>query len=484
MPIKHHACPMLLLLAISLGIGFYKIAVFQCISRDSTLFLAYADDLAEAPGPAIRAYDQHPGYPALLLAARQTLKAVSAAATLEDRLLASQIATLLCRSLAICVLYLFFLGFTSRRFAWLNALILLLIPAYANNGSDVLSDWPSLLFMALSGLFCLHGIRKDRSVYFIGAAVMAGLGYYIRPEAAFFLPVLFLYYAIQCLVFSCRGKRILVHLVVMAAIAGSLILPYMFFKGAVFPKKNLGEFSHSAPVGAIQREAVRCGADGSSQSLTATAEGLFHLLEEAANSLLVFIAPWALILAYKSVRFRKGNEADRFLVLFSLSWCFLLVWLFCHAGYISHRHLLPLVAFSFAWLADGVRGMVGFFTKDPKRLRIGTAVYLTIGMAAYVPKLISPVRPDKLAYRLAGSWLRTHTQPEDLLCVHDPRIGFYAERTYLPFSPSALSRCDYLVVQRDPETLPPVPAKATPLTTGIEPIDETMAIYHLEKSSP
>ncbi len=490
MPTKRFLYPLAALLLVGLALGVYKIAVFRCIAADSVLFLNFARDLAASPGPTIRSYDQHPGYPAMMMVSQRLIEAIHGPLTLDGRIAAGQSVTLLCRSLALCVLYLFFLQFARPGPAFVNALILLLIPAYAENGSDVLSDWPGLLLMAAAGWFCLAGIRRWQPGFFIGAGVATGLGYYIRPEAAIFLPILLIFVALRNRSAADCRKRMLASLALMAVAVAGITIPYMIFKGAVFPKKDIGRFSGAPVAGVVSQTPptpetpARSAPALAAATLPSVLRAAACLGEEAANTLLLFLLPWAIILFYKLLHFRRLSDPDRFLSLFAVSWIFLMIWLYCRAGYISDRHLLPLIAFTFAWLYEGVVGMIQFLIRHPQRVRSGVLIVLAVGAVIFVPKLLRPVRSEKAVYRETGRWLNAHTQPEDRLCVFDPRIGFYAQRPWSPPKPRFTARCRYLVAK--PGFSPvagPILRQATLLKTGIARVDASIAIYRLPNPS-
>ena len=88
-----------------MGIGAYKIAVLRCVSRDSVTFMQFAQDLKTTPGTVIKYSDQHPGYPAIILASEWVLGELGYDQTLGQRIIAAQAATLICRIIAVCFLY-------------------------------------------------------------------------------------------------------------------------------------------------------------------------------------------------------------------------------------------------------------------------------------------------------------------------------------------------------------------------------------------
>ena len=86
-------------------IGIYKIAILACVSNDSVTFMRFAHDLKTAPDQVIQSNDQHPGYPAIIIIAEWVSNVLRFEQTLEQRIIAAQSATLLCRTIAICFIF-------------------------------------------------------------------------------------------------------------------------------------------------------------------------------------------------------------------------------------------------------------------------------------------------------------------------------------------------------------------------------------------
>src|SRR4029079_4123381 len=75
-----------LVLAIALPIRVYLAVTAGMISRDGATFIWYAQDLAREPLAALRGHDQHPLYPALILAVHALLGHIHALAPGVSRL--------------------------------------------------------------------------------------------------------------------------------------------------------------------------------------------------------------------------------------------------------------------------------------------------------------------------------------------------------------------------------------------------------------
>lgn len=482
----------LVILLVAAGLlGIYKVVTAACISNDSVLFLEFADQLAISPVKAIRSYDQHPGFPMMLYAARQVLQIFCGPIlSAEEKILLGQGIVLLCRLLTLAAVYLIFTRFSRRQAAFLNTFFVLLIPKYANHGSDVLSDWPALLFEALSLLLCLKGIASLRRRYFFVAGAAAGAAYWIRPEGLIFVPVLWIYILIRCIRFSDNRRSLCLCGLAMTLAALAVISPYIAMKGAIFPKKDLGDFTQEAflpesgPAAAGSPWAAGLSHPASAAAIPRAMESVFHFLEEAANLLLLMIVPWGFIIIRNVLSFWRNSPPRQFLVVFILLWIILLVGLHAFTGYLSNRHLMPLVVFSFGWVWEGIVRLLGPLAHPPRRLRTYVLLFSALALLPWIVKLPRPLHADKDIYKQAGLWLRQAVPPEHRLAVFDNRIGFYAQRRYKMVTANLLHTAEWAVLSNPPDPSFPLPPQAVRIKTGIPRMEERMQIFRLPPGPP
>ncbi len=482
MPIKkliRH--PLIFLIILCLGIGIYKIAVMACVSNDTVTFMRFAQGLKTSPGSTINSCDQHPGYPAIICASEWILGKLGYNQTLEHRIIAAQTATLICRTLAICFLFAIFRFFGNKKEALVSAILVMLIPVYANNGSEVLSDWPNLMLMAIALFFCLRGLRSANHLCFLAAGLASGLAYWIRPEGAVFVVVLGIYTLFHT-ISSTNRLKLWACLGTMIVAAGLIAGPYMHYKGALFPKKKVGTFSQHIPtqppcssIESIHQQTFQAGIPGFSIA-TKPVKAILHFVEELFNTIFGLSIPLLGILLYKMKRFRQLRQQDQFLILFTGLWLVLMIWLHCKHGYMSHRHIMPLVVFGFAWILKGLHGLVLVFGCRRHVLHRNTAIVLGICIAVFVPKLIRPAHADKAVYKQAGLWLKDNTPADATLAVFDNRVGFYAERAYHPLERTATLKQGYVIVKAADESAA-LSETACLVTTGRTHIDKVIWIY-------
>lgn len=474
----------LLLLAVAGAIGAYQIPMTTLIAGDGATFIRYAQDLSGDPAGTIRSQDMHPGFPAILLAAHWLTAWGQPRSSWMRWVYTAQVTTLLLRLGALVVLYFAGRLIVGGRRAVLAVLILALLRKPAEYGSDVLSDWPHMLMLSGALLLLLYATRRSRWWLFALVGLVAGVGYLIRPEC------------VQ--VVACGGIWLTMRLVrprgemTRATAAGSMAVliigfalaatPYMVLKGSLFPKKSPQGLLSDSRTPAQPPDApvrVECSLAGN------VGGGLARLANEFGNVMMWGFVPALLVgnLAYFRSGNRHGHDKELLGILIVLN-VVILVWLFCNSGYISKRHVLPLVAYTIFQVPAGVRicgrriaqfcawlgPRAGLLGKTSRRFWRRT--YLAGGIMALLPGLMAPIRAGKRSYVEAAGWIRANSAAQDVIVTLEPRIATYAERPFLVgFREPYFARARYVVqvVNRGGKLLPYSqlsPVKSWPIRKG------------------
>ncbi len=170
------------LAGLCLLIGIYLILTTVLIARDGVFYIDQAQRLADNPISVAR--EHPPGYPFLLWLAHQGAASFAGQESHMLWVYSAQAITLLCRALALIPLY--FLGkhLVGARDSFWALLILIVLPYPAEYGSDVLREWPYVLFLALGFWLLVWGLHNGRWWVLALVGLNAGLGYLIRPESA------------------------------------------------------------------------------------------------------------------------------------------------------------------------------------------------------------------------------------------------------------------------------------------------------------
>jgi len=239
------------LLGLCSAIGVFLILTTAVISKDGCFYIEQARQIAQDPAGVCRRYP--PGYPFLIWAGHRVASFFVEGDSPMLWTYSAQAVTLLCRALTLIPLY--FLGkrLVGAANAFWALFVLLILPYPAFQGTDVLREWPYLLFLS-TGLFLLYwGLTTRRSWALVLVGLDAGLGYLIRPECA----QLLLYAALGLIVArqsACDAKRWIRStrllntglLTIVGFIAP--IVPYVQAAGSVVPHQFRPPASNMPPV--------------------------------------------------------------------------------------------------------------------------------------------------------------------------------------------------------------------------------------------
>jgi len=434
-----------ILLTVALCIGIYLIITTAIISKDSVTFINYAKQIESDSIKTMAEEFQHPGYPWLILGAHKVTGFLHEDTSILGWIYCAQSVTLIFRLLAIVILYFIGKQLLGARLSLWGVLILILLPKPAEYGSDALSDWPHLCFFAVGLLFLLKGAINERWWLFGFAGLAAGAGYLIRPECAQLVVLGSLWLGLQLL----WSKRSISRGKVLSAFAlllvGFLVMagPYMKLKGAVFPKKNVGQFSQSLQRQEFPQDNEQVALKGI-HTLQFTPSNILMALKKLVwnigETTMLYFVPALLIGLYKLFKTKRWYEPEKFLLIAIIALNIpILVWLFCKHGYISDRHNLPSLILPILYIPVGIQELaiwchriissrIKTFGGSNHHERFWFLAFFLIGVSVCSPKLFKPIHAEKRGYREAAQWLKANTDSADIVAVPDKRISFYAQR--------------------------------------------------------
>ncbi|MFQ6035021.1 MAG: glycosyltransferase family 39 protein [Sedimentisphaerales bacterium] len=457
---------LLILLTITLCIGVYLISTTVLIAKDGVTFIEYAQKLSSDAIAVMVSEDQHPGYPFLILTAHRMAKIASGSASIWSWIYSAQFMALAFRLLTVTVLYFVGKEIVGPKLSFLAILILILLPKPAGYGSDALSDWPYLFFLASGFLLLIRGALNKKWWQFGFAGLAAGSGYLVRPECAQLVVFGSLWTAWQLWGAKRTIARDKAVFMLALLLVGFFIpaVPYMKLKGAIFPKKDVGQFGFSI---LDSRFSPNIEHQVSSFAPKNMAKAFDELIEEIGDTLMWFFGPALLLGAYEYFRQRNWHKPQKFFtaVLIALNVA-LMIWLFCKYDYISGRHILPLVVFTIFFVPIGLQifgnWLRAMFCKSRLESNQDSHLWFSTlviaGLAICTPKLLTPIRAEKHSYREAARWFANHTDQKDIIAVPDARISFYAQREGLNWTAGQIpEQAQYAVRIFEEDNQPTVP---------------------------
>jgi hypothetical protein len=431
-----------ILLATAIGVGIYLIATTVLIAKDGVLYIENARKFSSEPMQIIRG-DSF-GYPFLIVAAHKLVSVFSDGSSVYTWIYSAQGVNLLCRLLAIVSLY--FIGKTlmgGNKSFW-AILILAILPHPARFGSDVLRDWPNILFLSAGFLCLLWGAEQNKWWVFGLAGFAAGLGHIIRPECAQIVVYGVLWLLMRFFLPKRDMSRPQLVYALLILLVGFAIpaAPYMKARGQILPGKLKHLVGYSCWLGTGNPQG--CDIDNTGNINEAlvfsinTAKAVSKLVGGIGENLMYYFLPALLIGVY--YRFRRESAlttAERFFIPVFIAFNILmLILLFNNYGYIDRRHVLPLAVFTIFYVPAGLQVSSDWLTNRFSKQRLQTVhgrqlwffILFGVGVSICLPNLFKPIRVEKQSYKAVANWLRENTSQEDIVGVPDMRISLYAER--------------------------------------------------------
>lgn len=448
-----------ILLATALGIGVYLIATTVLISRDGTFYIDLARKLSVSPVNVIR---HHPaGYPFLIFATHRIVAFFGDGSSLHTWIYSAQCVNLLCRLLALVALYYMGKLLVGSRHSFWGLLILVFLPYPAKFGSNVLRDWPHMLFLSCGFLVLLWAAKERSWKVFFWVGLLSGLGYLIRPVCAQLIVygIVWLAYCFLQPAKTISRNRAVAALILL--LLGFLIPagPDMKTKGAVAPRR-VRQLISCFPCGnrSAQGEQVDLPCDeasgvymaGPSAGFVNAFYGIYRGLCE--NLMWVFVVPWLVGLFCYFRAAQTGKEKHLMLTFIGLNLVFLVLRSTSVDPGLSKRYILPLICFTSFYISTGLDTLIWKFagirpsgTASARGKRISFYVLVLMGLGVCSTKLFMPLGIDKHSYRNAAKWLNENTPERALIAVPDKRISFYAERTGLAYDGDVPQQARYVV---------------------------------------
>ena len=420
--------------AVAFAVGIYLIATTIVISRDSIGFINFAKNIRQDAVGAMLKNDQHPGYPFIICLTEKVFSSTGLD-PFWSWIWSAQTVSMLCRMGTLIILYFIGRKFIGEKLTFWAVLILACMPSGAETGSDALGDWPHLLVLAAGMLVLIKACQTGRPWLFGIAGLFAGIGYLIRPECV----QLVAYAGLWLLIGFFRNKtakaKILIFAAAVLLIIGFAIpaAPYMKLKGSVFPKKSLDfNVSQEVSVRHIPASTI-CQAAIAPKALLGAA---LTLCTRICESFVYFFAVFLPIGIWKRFKDSQPEDVEKFLIsVFIALNIAAMIWLFCRHGYMSRRHVLPLVALMIFYVPVGIEAcsywLGGIFSKNNQAIiapKVWFLILVFAGLCLAMPKLLRPLGSDKAGYRQVAAWLEANTAADDVIIVPDTRISFYAKR--------------------------------------------------------
>jgi hypothetical protein len=279
------------------------------------------------------------------------------------------------------------------------------------------------------------------------AGVIAGLGSFIRPEAAQIIiyAILWLCFCVISPRYQMTRKKAVLSALLLLVCFTAVVFPYLYVKQQFVPEKieEMMNSSQSQP----QQTAVFTAA-----LMPELATSAVKVFERTGENLFYYFFVFSLIGFYQRFikDFRKISDLERVLVIsFILLNFVMLVWLYNFSGYLSRRHCLPMSLLFLFYCPGGIefvsQKLSGIFKRKAGFL---FSVFLAAGIVLCLPALLAAKRNDRAGFLDAANWLNNNAPKESLIAVPDLRINFYAQRRgFYGWEKKDFGNADFAVVE-------------------------------------
>jgi hypothetical protein len=434
------------------------------IHVDGLTFIGIAQDFQRDPIGTMRVKDQHPGYPALVLAAASLARPCVHLSEPDLWTLATRVASGTCGILSVIVCWLFARRLFDDQVANITALSFAVLPLFRLIAADALSDTQHLLLYLLAAWLAAEGFARDQIRWFAAAGAASGAAFWVRPEGlevALITGVL-----LACQMLLQRRLRAGVALVAVGAAAMIVIAPYIVLAGKITSKQLPWAKRQAVPVfvvtesQAAQREAQK-GAPASAPLVAAPAAVSQRVAARVAlKAAITFIKnivwgfrfvflPLYLIGNWELYRRRPAWWVVLLPACLGALHIAVLFGVYFISGYIDQRHVMPIVALGLPFAALGsiyvAEKLTALLTpRFSNRTVLATVVALSC--AIVVPRDLVPMNPELQAVFVAAHWIRDQLRPGDAVISNSPYVAFYGDMPGAELTPetptleSALAR--------------------------------------------
>lgn len=411
------------------------------LARDGIMQVHFAHDLIHHPwNSTLREHPFHPGY-AFTVAVGSLIFQIfdPPALTPSEWQWCAHLSSSLAGILLILPLYGLARCFYSIRTAWLGTLLFIMLPVLVQTTTDALSESWFLLFMFSALWSLVHGVRSQRSPWFVLTGLLLGAAYLVRVEAVVLLAALALWTLLsrwhehKPLPSGCCVR----NLGILAVCFLLPPLPYM---------TTIGKFSNRPSAQTIvqnhPREMVplgnkhlfashrlQDGVDGIRRSAVRWSEALWLVISSFGRAGHYLLWPFAAVGFVILWRTRRTDPALMLLICLCILYLAMLTRLALTAGYATERHALMMVALAAQTAAIGVIAVSQWLRRTIVLGRWGRHLTALMGLgllALCLPKDVQPLHRSQEGHRQAGLWLEVHLEYADQLVDPYRWASYYA----------------------------------------------------------
>jgi hypothetical protein len=479
------------------------IARAPTISADGIIFTTIARDLSQHPVEAFRHHDQHPGYPAAMLAATRFAQSLGYRDEPAAWMIGGRAVSFVCGLLAVWIVWLFARDLYDRQVANIAALVFAILPLARMYAADAQSDMPHALFYLIAAWLASSAIASGRLLPLAGAGAASAVAYWIRPEGLEVFVVAMLFVLGRGLRGDVAWRRVGVAAGTLAAATLLVALPYPMLAGKITSKQlpfvkdqaaptfiaqvaevKTDRSEHHAPpassdvvqeMPAASRPVASASAELAESTpsppqiaqvvpkramappaasratsparqyrvglvLSLAAAGTASLVECFCQGFRYVFMPLYLLGQWEMVRRRTPSRLVAFLWVLAGLHMAILLWVFFVSGYIASRHVLPLIALAMPFTALGILGVADWLAA---RFHVmpSRAALAILGVCTLVvlPYSVRAYNREFVPVIEATRWVQARAAPGSGIVCNSPYVGYYGKLPTAHLGPDAIS---------------------------------------------
>jgi Dolichyl-phosphate-mannose-protein mannosyltransferase len=218
------------------------------ISADGIIFIGIAQDLAQKPIETMRAEDQHPGYPAMLLVSTRLVRWFGNTADPESWMTGGVIVSFICGLLSVAVVWFFTRDLFDAALANIAAIVFTVLPVPRASAVDAQSDTPHVLFYLLAAWMATTGLTSGSLWRLAAAGAASGIAFWIRPEGLEVVLLGLPFLAWHALRVDWSWRRRCAALATLGGTALLVVAPYPMLAGKITSKQIPGAKAQIAQI--------------------------------------------------------------------------------------------------------------------------------------------------------------------------------------------------------------------------------------------
>ena len=452
------------------------------IGADGITFIAIARELPDGVAETFHRHDQHPGYPALLLAATRVVQGLGYQADPQSWTVGGIVVSYLCGLAAVAVVWLLTRQLFDTRIANIAAFVFAVLPIPCWSAGDAQSDTPHLLAYLTAAWLASSGVVSGRLLPLAGAGAASAIAYWIRPEGLEVFLVALVCVVWQAFRMHWTWRRMGLACATLACATLVIAAPYPILAGKVTSKQlpfaksqpintflDLEAASQSVATAATAPATPVVAAEAKPQAVAPievpsiaaaeavnatvapapakpryTAKLVLRLLGKAFTAFIISVCqgfkfvfiPLYLIGQVAWSRRQSEGLHIALLALLAVTHFVVLMAVFMLSGYIAHRHVLPVIGLAMPATALGVL-CVGEFAA--RRLKAPPAyvvpILLAVCCVAVLPYTVRAVNREFLPVLAATEWVRSRAEPGSGVVCNSPYVEFYGKLPVAYLSP-------------------------------------------------